>query len=402
MAEGVTEPVGMQLDSIEHWKTLLCSPSQSLVHFVDGRASLVVDVRGGADNPLAPTLILGDANLEETGTLSAFNLLHANAPEDGVDYIVRGFVGGRFSSARRMVRVSSLESSTKGSITSVMAEVISAASSSTTPVERMKRTLPPFVKEFILQPSRQRLLEEWSREQESPREEPPAKRLESRTRGEGKKPVSRLRFDLSQLKHLREALSLFGVVKMDQKSTAWATMEKILSAAFDRDVSDGKDMAKHSASLDSAILKNKGCMQHFEHLAVDKSGGSWSPGEVGIALRVAFMRKQTTSQEQKKRKAIIPSLPPPLSAISESEEDNLYLSAGDESSFGSPPPPAKKLAKVFKSRTVELSDNSEQEASPSPSPMKLSTLGRIQPPNTSKLEAAHIFFGDEIILEAAK
>lgn len=83
----------------------------------------------------------------------------------------------------------------------------------------------------------------------------------ARTRGESKKPVSRLRFNLSQLKHLREALSLFGVVEMDQKSTAWVTMEKILSAAVDRDVSDGKDMVKHSDSLESALLKNRECMQ---------------------------------------------------------------------------------------------------------------------------------------------
>ena len=33
-------------ESVEHWKSFLCSPSQALIHYADGYVSLVLDVSG--------------------------------------------------------------------------------------------------------------------------------------------------------------------------------------------------------------------------------------------------------------------------------------------------------------------------------------------------------------------
>lgn len=83
----------------------MCSPSQTLIHSIDGRAFLVIDVREGTEDSRGPVLVLGDANLEETGTLEIFKMVYANTPDEGVDYTSSylGFVGGRFSTARQSV-----------------------------------------------------------------------------------------------------------------------------------------------------------------------------------------------------------------------------------------------------------------------------------------------------------
>ncbi|KAL3907208.1 MAG: hypothetical protein SGPRY_010258, partial [Prymnesium sp.] len=153
-AEGVPMLKLNDPDSVEFWKDFVCFPSQALIHFVDGRASLVIGVREGGEESHGPVLVLGDVDLKETDTLECLKLLHATAPHGGVDYIVRGFVKGCFTSARRRVRVASLESGGKGSITSLTVEIIPAQSSSSAPLERMKRTLPTFIKEFVLPPGR--------------------------------------------------------------------------------------------------------------------------------------------------------------------------------------------------------------------------------------------------------
>lgn len=38
---------GFDDGSVDHWKTLLCSPSQTLIHFSNVHASLAIDVREG-------------------------------------------------------------------------------------------------------------------------------------------------------------------------------------------------------------------------------------------------------------------------------------------------------------------------------------------------------------------
>lgn len=149
--------------------------------------------------------------------------MHANTHDDGVDYLIRAFVGGQFTLARRKVRVTIFESGRVGSITS---EVISAESSSSTPVEHVERTLLPFVKELILAATRVRAQEDMSggagKEQETPRRPAP-----SRTKGGAKKSLPSMNFDLSQLGALRRALLLLGIVNGDEMSVAWAMMEGI-------------------------------------------------------------------------------------------------------------------------------------------------------------------------------
>ena len=312
-AEGVHLPRRLHLDSVEQWKEFLCLPTQTLIHFASGQCSLVVDVRGDSEESPGIIVVLGDAGLSETGTLDASNLLHANAEEDIADFLIRGFVGGRFTSSRRSVRVVSLESDGKGHISHVTSEVTSAESSSTS-ATRIRRTIHTFIKEFIFEGQDHGGNPEAASGSTttSMRSEAPS----SATRGKtgGKKSVTtKTSFDLSQLGALRQALSILGVLRKGRKSIPWPAMETILATAFDEEGGlDERKMAKLSTSLNKALKSNEDCWRRIRQLAPEEGYEVLiSPEEVGLAMQSAFKPKPSPKSKKSRESRLVSfSLPP--------------------------------------------------------------------------------------------
>lgn len=155
--------------------------------------------------------------MQETGTVETAKLVHANANRNEIDFVVFGFAKGTFMSSRRRVRVISLESRGKGAITSVTAEVLQPEETSSGQGERIKHTLNPFVKEFILMPVYQQPQKK-SGEATIQARKVSKKVGASQTGGAGKKTVTRRSFDLTQLNFLRRALVIFSLIGENQRS----------------------------------------------------------------------------------------------------------------------------------------------------------------------------------------
>ena len=141
--------------SVEQWKELLCTPAQALIQSPSGHGFLVDDVKEGTEESSGPIVALCDAGGKETDSVPASELLQANAQVNNACFVVRGFVGGLFTSSRsdKTVKIVSLESDGRGAVSHVTAAMTMAGSSSISS-ERIRRTLKIFLQEFVLKSRR--------------------------------------------------------------------------------------------------------------------------------------------------------------------------------------------------------------------------------------------------------
>ena len=387
ISDGFHLPETLDFTSAEQLTQLFMGASATLIMDCHGKCYTVADVTpSGQDETdnAAFHLALGvdSNNIIDYLPLEALTIANApNAPRQ----VVFGFMGGFFSSPKRVVQVVSVQTNSTGSICHVAFDVRKEGSGGVTydiAYKRMQRTLAVFLREFVAHLPDGVSNPAPKFDAHNLRLPPPKSSNEL-----AKKKLTL--FNLSPFRHLKKALTSLGLLKGDPPAISEEDVIVIMKGATEEH-SMSRAVAVEAASAANVALKT--CKDSSQRVAAVRRAakGSEVPLEAAAAVINSIMREVTSTRND------------------ESEDTSDDYSSSPSISEASPPPTAKRLykkpAQPKKRRHVSVSSHDSDGTASSPPPKRRlpSALDRITPARESPLEAARVFFSTVAMRTAAR